>query len=63
MVSALTVVVPGFTEEQAANCYHTSKKLGMALIISVLKEHAEMYAVQLTAKGCRTKIEPDTAVM
>lgn len=32
VVAALTTVVPGVTSEQAANCYHTAKKLGMAMV-------------------------------
>jgi ATP-dependent Clp protease adapter protein ClpS len=63
VVAAITLVVPNIDAEQAANCYHTAKKLGMAIITSCLKEHAEMYAVQLAQKGCRTRIEPDSIVL
>ena len=63
VVTAVTTVVPGVNAEQASNCYHTSKQLGMAIITSCLKEHAEFYSFQLRGKGCFTKIEPDTTTM
>lgn len=63
VVAAVTTVVPGVSSDHAANCYHTAKQLGMAMITSCLKEHAEFYAQQLFARGCRTKIEPDTTTM
>ena len=63
VVSALTTVVPTISELEAANCYHTAKKLGMGIVTSTLKEHAEMYAQQLSVKGLRTKVEPDSALL
>lgn len=63
VVTAVTTVVPGVAPDHAANCYHTAKQLGMAMITSCLKEHAEFYSQQLYARGCRTKIEPDTTTM
>ena len=32
VVAAITTVVPGVTRDQAANCYHTAKKLGLAMV-------------------------------
>lgn len=55
--------MPGVSPEQASNCYHTAKQLGMAIITSCLKEHAEFYSYQLRSRGCLTKIEPDTTTM
>lgn len=63
VVAAVTTVVPGVSPDHAANCFHTAKQLGVAMITSCLKEHAEFYAHQLYARGCRTKIEPDTTTM
>ena len=63
VVKAVTMVVPGISAEQASNCYHTSTQLGMAIITSCLKEHAEFYSFQLRGRGCQTKIEPDTTTM
>lgn len=63
VVNAVTIVVPGISSEQASHCYHTSTQLGMAIITSCLKEHAEFYSFQLRGKGCNTKIEPDTTTM
>lgn len=63
VVNAVTIVVPGISAEQASICYHTSKQLGMAIITSCLKEHAEFYSFQLHGRGCSTKIEPDTTTM
>ncbi|KAF5838003.1 hypothetical protein DUNSADRAFT_3596 [Dunaliella salina] len=61
VVKAILQTVPGVEEAHARNCYRTSKALGMAIICSVLKEHAEFYAQQLYKQGCKTAIEPDTA--
>uniref|UniRef100_A0A7S3RAI3 Adaptor protein ClpS core domain-containing protein n=1 Tax=Dunaliella tertiolecta TaxID=3047 RepID=A0A7S3RAI3_DUNTE len=61
VVKAILQTVPGVDEAHARNCYQTSKALGMAIICSVLKEHAEFYAQQLYKQGCKTAIEPDTA--
>jgi ATP-dependent Clp protease adaptor protein ClpS len=63
VVMAVTTVVPGISAKQAANSYHTAKQLGMAMITTCLKEHAEFYAQQLFARGCRCKIEPDTTTL
>jgi ATP-dependent Clp protease adapter protein ClpS len=63
VVAALTTVVPGVTPEAAANCYQTAKQLGMAMVTSCLKEHAEFYAQQLFVRGCRARIEPDTPTL
>lgn len=52
-------MVPGTDEAHAANCFATSKQLGMAIVTSCLKEHAEFYAEQLFKYGCRASIEPD----
>lgn len=40
-----------------------SKQLGLAIVTSCLKEHAEHYAQQLYRYGCRATIEPDTSVV
>jgi len=61
VVSAITRVIPGTDEAHAKNCYATSVSLGMAIVVSVLKEHAEFYSEQLYRWGCKTAIEPDTA--
>jgi len=61
VVRAITSVVPRTDAEHAKNVYATSVSLGMAVIISVLKEHAEHYAQQLYRLGCKTAIEPDTS--
>ncbi|KAL6751310.1 hypothetical protein V8C86DRAFT_2781316 [Haematococcus lacustris] len=61
VVKAITSVVPGTDEAHAKNCYATSLSLGMALVVSALKEHAEHYAQQLYSMGCKAAIEPDTS--
>jgi hypothetical protein len=43
VVKAVCSVVSSVGEQQAKNCYHTSRQLGQALIISCLKEHAEFF--------------------
>lgn len=62
VVSGLTTVVPGVDEARARNVFETSRQLGVALVVSCLKEHAEHYRQQLYTRGLRTAIEPDTAV-
>lgn len=62
VVKALTVVVPSVDETHARNCYETSKSLGMAIVTSCLKEHAEHYRQQLFQYRLRTSIEPDGTV-
>jgi hypothetical protein len=37
--------------------------LGMAIVVTVLKEHAEFYSQQLYRLGCKTAIEPDTTTV
>ncbi|KAK9865037.1 hypothetical protein WJX84_002307 [Apatococcus fuscideae] len=63
VVQAITTVLPGTEVNHAKNCFVTSRKLGAAIIISCLKEHAEFYGEQIFKMGCRTKIEPDTATI
>ena len=63
VIGALTTVVPGVSAEHARNCYHTAKQLGMAMVTTALKEHAEFYAQQLYTKGCRARIEPDSSTL
>ncbi|KAL4435908.1 hypothetical protein ABPG77_000670 [Micractinium sp. CCAP 211/92] len=63
VVQAITAVVPGADESHAANCYHTARSLGMAIITSSPKEHAEFYCQQLWQRGCRVNMEPDTTVI
>lgn len=60
MVKSLTQVVPSCDEQHARNCFNTSKTLGMAIVTSCLKEHAEFYMQQLYRYGVKTAIEPDT---
>ena len=62
VIKALTVVVPSVDETHARNCYETSKSLGMAIVTSCLKEHAEHYRQQLFQYRLRTSIEPDGTV-
>ncbi|KXZ44034.1 hypothetical protein GPECTOR_75g758 [Gonium pectorale] len=62
VVRAICTVVPSADEAHARNCYQTSKQLGMAIITTALKEHAEFYRQQLYTYGCRTVIEPDSTV-
>ena len=47
IVQTLTAVVANVNEQQAKNCFHTSKQLGQAMITSCIKEHAEFFAQQL----------------
>jgi ATP-dependent Clp protease adaptor protein ClpS len=60
VVKSLTQVVPSCDEDHARNCYATSQQLGMAIVTSCLKEHAEFYMQQLYRYGVKTAIEPDT---
>ncbi|GIL45525.1 hypothetical protein Vafri_2743 [Volvox africanus] len=62
VIRAICTVVPSADEAHARNCYNTSKQLGMAIITTALKEHAEFYRQQLYTYGCRTAIEPDNTV-
>jgi hypothetical protein len=48
----------------AANCFHTSRQLGKAIITTCLKEHAEFYSQQLYFSfRCHSSIEPDTTTL
>lgn len=62
VVQALTTVV-NCDPDHALNCFHTSKQLGMAIVTTCMKEHAEFYAQQLWRRGCRASIEPDTSTI
>ncbi|PNH12895.1 ATP-dependent Clp protease adapter protein ClpS [Tetrabaena socialis] len=62
VVRAIVQVVPNADEAHARNCFHTSKQLGIGLVTTALKEHAEFYRQQLYVYGCRTTIEPDSIV-
>jgi ATP-dependent Clp protease adaptor protein ClpS len=62
VVTALIAIV-SISEEQASNCFHTAKQLGMAIVMTCLKEHAELYAVQLYKRGLQARIEPDSATL
>ncbi|WIA16919.1 hypothetical protein OEZ85_013845 [Tetradesmus obliquus] len=62
VVKSLTYVVPACDEAHARNCFATSKELGMAIVTSCLKEHAEFYMQQLYRYGVRTAIEPDNTM-
>lgn len=59
VVKSLTQVVPNCDEQHAQNCFSTSQQLGMAIVTSCLKEHAEFYMQQLYRYGVKTAIEPD----
>lgn len=43
VVSGICGVVCGVDKAHARTCYATSKQLGMAVVTSCLKEHAEFY--------------------
>ncbi|KAI8473546.1 MAG: hypothetical protein J3K34DRAFT_410450 [Monoraphidium minutum] len=60
VVAGICGVVAGVDEARAKNVYDTSKQLGMAIVVSCLKEHAEFYRQQLYLHGLKTAIEPDT---
>lgn len=59
VVDVLPKIIPAMDEEYAKNCFHTSKKLGQALVCICMKEHAEFYAQLMYKYGCRAAIEPD----
>jgi hypothetical protein len=59
VVKALCAVVASCDEAHARNCYATSNELGMAIVTSCLKEHAEHFMQQLYRYGVSTAIEPD----
>jgi ATP-dependent Clp protease adaptor protein ClpS len=61
VVAGITRVVAGVDEPRARNCFNTSRQLGLALVTSCLKEHAEFYRQQLYLYGLKTAIEPDTS--
>ena len=63
VIKAITTAIPGTSEDHAANCFHTARKLGMALVTTALLEIAEFYAQQLYAYGVRATIEPDTTTL
>jgi ATP-dependent Clp protease adapter protein ClpS len=63
VVTGICRVVPGASEEQARNCYATSKQLGLALVTSAPQEHAEHYRQQLYIYGLKTAIEPDNTTV
>ncbi|KAG2430449.1 hypothetical protein HXX76_009972 [Chlamydomonas incerta] len=63
VVAAITHVVPGTSPDHARNCFATSKQLGMAIITTALKEHAEMYREQLYTYRVRTALEPDNSTV
>lgn len=59
VVKAITSVVPNADENHAKNCFFTSEQLGLAIVTTCMKEHAEHYVHQLYRQGCQTAIEPD----
>jgi ATP-dependent Clp protease adaptor protein ClpS len=59
VVKAITRVIPSCDTAHAKNCFNTSKQLGLAIITTCLKEHAEFYRNQLYAYGIKATIEPD----
>ena len=61
VVRSLTQTLP-VDADHARNVFATSKALGMAIIISCLKEHAEAYMLALYRSGVQAAIEPDTSV-
>lgn len=63
VVQAILTVIPGTDESHAANCFHTARSLGMALVTTALLEVAEHYAQELYRRGCKTTIEPDTTTL
>lgn len=62
-MAAITRVVPGTNPDHARNCFATSKQLGMAIITTALKEHAELYREQLFTYRVRTALEPDNSTV
>ena len=63
VVQAILTVVPGSDEGHAANCFHTSRSLGIALVTTALLEIAEHYQHELYRRGLRTRVEPDTTTL
>lgn len=63
VTKVITTVVPDVDEERARNCFHTSRDLGMAIVTTCLKEHAEHYCQQMFRYGCRSSIEPDSTTI
>ena len=63
VVNAITTVIATLDKQHARNCFATSRQLGQAMIISCLKEHAELYTDQLRRKGCKATLEPDSTVL
>lgn len=63
VVKAICSVVSSVDEQQAKNCFHTSRQLGQAVIVICLKEHAEFFTQMLNRQGVRSIIEPDTTTL
>ena len=63
VVKAIQTVIPGTDEGHAANCFHTARSLGMAIVTTTLLEIAEFYAQQLYRCGVKATIEPDTTTL
>lgn len=63
VVKAILTAIPGTDEGHAANCFHTARSLGMAVVTTALLEIAEFYAQQLYKCGVRATIEPDTTTI
>lgn len=60
VVAGLCGVVQGVDEAHAKNCFQTSRQLGMAIVVSSLRERVEFYRQQLYLHGVKTAMEPDT---
>lgn len=63
VVNGITAVIPAVDKAHAANCYHTSKTLGAAIVTVVLLELAELYMQELYRRGIRVTVEPDGAII
>lgn len=63
VVDAITTVVPGTNHTHAANCFHTARTIGVAVVTCTPKEHAEHYCQQLWMRGCKVNMEPDTTTI
>lgn len=63
VVRAITTAIPGTPETHAANCFHTARQLGAAIVTTALLEIAEHYAQQLFKMGVRATIEPDSTTL
>jgi ATP-dependent Clp protease adaptor protein ClpS len=61
VVAGLCQTVANVDEAHARNVFATSKQLGLALVVSCLREHAEHYRSQLYLRGLKTAIEPDNS--